>query len=63
MILILHYFSLDIFQRLQRWRTEKCLRRIDTWTAGLTAGSCENTAACMVQHFPAAHPNGGANYS
>jgi len=62
MNLILHYFSLDIFQRLQRWRTERCLQPIDTWTVGLMEGFCGNIAAGMAQHFRAARPNGGANY-
>lgn len=56
-----HYFSLDIFQRLQRWRTERCLRLIVTWTAGLTEGLCGSIVAGTVQHFRTARPSGGAN--
>lgn len=56
-----HYFSLDIFQRLQCWRSQRCLRLIVTWTADLTEGYCGSIVAGTARHFRAARPSGGAN--
>ena len=56
-----HYFSLDIFQRLKRWRLERCLQLIVTWTADLTEDCYGSIVAATARHLRPARPSGGAN--
>ena len=42
---IMHYFSLDIFQRPQRWRTERCQTLTDGSIVDQMEGYFASTAA------------------
>lgn len=58
---IIHYVFLDIFQRPQSWRNERCRIHTDGSIADLMEGCFASTVSLMGRVSPMEPRSGGAN--